>query len=136
MSLYGFPKKEHLCGKTNFQLLFKEGSSYYVPSFRLVCRNVSSGSPGIQVGVVVSKRVLRHAVDRNRVKRLMREAYRLRKPVLQAMLEGNPYQWQLLFVYTGHGTPDFAPVQSAINVLLSKWLKKLTHETEKKSVTE
>ena len=111
MSLYGFPKAEHLCGKNNFQLLFKEGSAIYLPSFKLVCRWVPAPSFGVQAGMVVSKRLFRHAVDRNRVKRLLREAYRIGKPAFCDAVGKADCQWQLLFVYTGHELPTFVQAQ-------------------------
>jgi ribonuclease P protein component len=120
MSPCGFPKAEHLCGKNNFQQLFKEGEVCFAPSFKLVCRKVAATSFGIQAGMVVPKRILRHAVDRNRVKRLLREAYRLNKSALYATLGADCCQWQLLFVYTGHRLPTFIQVQKSVNALLSK----------------
>lgn len=132
MSLYGFPKAEHLCGKNNFQLLFKEGRSFYTTSLKLVCRRAAAAGFSMQAGMVVPKKMFRHAVDRNRVKRLLREAYRLEKPALHASLGESCHQWQLLFVYTGRELPTFQQVQKSVNVLLNSMQKKFLTEADKK----
>ena len=132
MSLYGFPKAEHLCGKNNFQLLFKEGRAWYTASLKLLCLHRPADRMAMQTGVVVPKRLFRHAVDRNRVKRLLREAYRLEKPALHASLGEGCHQWQLLFVYTGRELPTFQQVQKSVNVLLNSMQKKFLTEADKK----
>ena len=78
---YTFPKEEHLCRKKLIEELFgKQGSSFGVYPLRLVW--VASAAPTAvppQVLISVSKRTFKRAVDRNRIKRLIREAYRLNK---------------------------------------------------------
>ncbi|MBD2768710.1 ribonuclease P protein component [Hymenobacter sp. BT664] len=78
---YTFPKEEHLCRKKLIEELFsKQGSSFGVYPLRIVW--VASPAPTAappQVLISVSKRTFKRAVDRNRLKRLIREAYRLNK---------------------------------------------------------
>ncbi|MBF9236479.1 ribonuclease P protein component [Hymenobacter sp. BT683] len=78
---YTFPKEEHLCRKKLIEELFsKQSSSFGVYPLRLVW--VPSAAPTTappQVLISVSKRTFKRAVDRNRLKRLIREAYRLNK---------------------------------------------------------
>ena len=78
---YTFPKEEHLCRKKLIEELFsKQGSSFGVYPLRIVW--VASPGPTAappQVLISVSKRTFKRAVDRNRLKRLIREAYRLNK---------------------------------------------------------
>ena len=76
-----FPKEEHLCRKKLIEELFsKQGSSFGVYPLRIVW--IPSPAPTTappQVLISVSKRTFKRAVDRNRLKRLIREAYRLNK---------------------------------------------------------
>ena len=76
-----FPKEEHLCRKKLIEELFsKQGSSFGVYPLRIVWikASVATAAPP-QVLISVSKRTFKRAVDRNRLKRLIREAYRLNK---------------------------------------------------------
>ena len=78
---YTFPKEEHLCRKKLIEELFsKQGSSFGVYPLRIVW--IPAPAPITappQVLISVSKRTFKRAVDRNRLKRLIREAYRLNK---------------------------------------------------------
>ncbi|GAB2720752.1 ribonuclease P protein component [Hymenobacter frigidus] len=78
---YTFPKEEHLCRKKLIEELFgKQGSSFGVYPLRIVWIPASAPTTAPpQVLISVSKRTFKRAVDRNRLKRLIREAYRLNK---------------------------------------------------------
>ncbi|NML66745.1 ribonuclease P protein component [Hymenobacter sp. RP-2-7] len=99
---YTFPKEEHLCRKKLIEQLFsKQGSSFGVYPLRLTwlpAPERSSAPP--QVLISVSKRTFKRAVDRNRLKRLIREAYRLHKYRLLEAAGGHPVA-ALGILYTG-----------------------------------
>ena len=81
--MYTFKKEERLCSKKLLEKLFHNGSSFLVYPFRIVSipETLRVTSPA-QVVIAVSKRKFKHAVDRNLVKRRVREAYRLNKDAL------------------------------------------------------
>ena len=87
---YKFPKAEHLCLKRDIERLFLAGSkSLSAYPLRVVVGAAETGSVPVKVLMSVSKRRLHHAVDRNRAKRQMREAYRLNKHILlDSLAEG------------------------------------------------
>jgi len=77
------PKSERLCSKKAIDALFAGGNkSFSAYPIRVVY--MERPEPGVQILLSVSKRRFKHAVDRNRVKRQMREAYRLNKHILPA----------------------------------------------------
>lgn len=98
---YSFPKEEHLCRKKLIDELFGQGSSFGLYPLRLIW--LSAPAPTMappQVLVSVSKRNFKRAVDRNYLKRLLREAYRLNKyRLLEA--DGGHRVAQLAIIYTG-----------------------------------
>ncbi len=85
MKQFAFPKPEHLCLQRDIDNLFSAGS-HAMTAFplRAVYRQVehSQSGPAVQVLLSVAKRRLHHAVDRNRAKRQLREAYRHNKGIL------------------------------------------------------
>ena len=81
--LHTFPKEERLCSKRLIALLFSKGSSFNVYPLRFVYHTPPDMPPGPpQVLISVSKRYFKRATDRNRLKRQIREAYRLNKQAL------------------------------------------------------
>ncbi|HEX8505123.1 MAG TPA: ribonuclease P protein component [Hymenobacter sp.] len=112
---YTFPKEEHLCRKKLIEELFgKQGSSFGVYPLRMVW--VKSAAPTTappQVLISVSKRTFKRAVDRNRIKRLIREAYRLNKYRLLEQPTG--HQVALLgIIFTGKEKSPLALVEKKL----------------------
>lgn len=84
---FGFSKSERLTGKYDTDLLLKEGFSFFVFPLRITFRTHPKREGEVtRVLVMVSKRKIRTAVERNTVKRRIREAYRLNKHELASFL--------------------------------------------------
>ncbi|OUJ71595.1 ribonuclease P protein component [Hymenobacter crusticola] len=122
---YSFPKEEHLCRKKLIQELFGQGSSFGLYPLRFIWRltEVPTANPP-QVLISVSKRTFKRAVDRNRLKRLVREAYRLNKHVLLEAPGGHSVAL-LGLIYTGKEEKPFAVVEKK----LTSGLERLLNET-------
>jgi ribonuclease P protein component len=112
---FAFPKEEHLCRKKLIDELFgKQGSSFGVYPLRFVW--IKAPAPTVappQVLISVSKRGFKRAVDRNRLKRLIREAYRLNKYRLLAQPNGHTIAL-LGILYTGKEKSPFALVEKKL----------------------
>lgn len=81
-----------------------------------------SESP-IQFTVSVSKRKFKRAVDRNRVKRQIREAYRLNKAPLFEKLEQSEKKYAWMVIFTGSELPDYQVVEKAMKKIFEKFIK-------------
>lgn len=79
---HSLPKSERLCSRKALQRLFT-GSRRSVSVFPIRAVFAESEKPGIRILVSVGKRHFKRAVRRNRVKRQLREAYRLNKQILR-----------------------------------------------------
>ncbi|MFT5714434.1 MAG: ribonuclease P protein component [Flavobacterium sp.] len=94
---FTYPKNEKLKSKITIGLLFTDGKSVSKYPLRLVYRSDTlSNGQKIKMGVSVSKKNFKKAVDRNYFKRILRETYRLNKHILVDNLD-KPYAFMLFY---------------------------------------
>lgn len=118
---FSLPKKGKLKSKKRIEKLFSEGSRIKEGPLQLVyCKN--EDGLGIQVGFSAPKRSMRFAVHRNRIKRLLRESYRLQISSFSALTNSN---YSLMFVYIGKQIPKQHEVHKLMELTLTKWVHKL-----------
>jgi len=79
----------------------------------------------LQAGFGASRRNFKKAVDRNRIKRLSREAYRLQKEPLLRQLREKGLSMAVFFIYTGRELPEYPTVTEKIGVALHKLIKEI-----------
>lgn len=112
----GFPKSENLKSRTTIKQLFEEGKSF--TSFPVKLIYIPQSNLKItQAAFAVPKRNFKLAVSRNRIKRQMREGYRLHK---QLLTTNNNTEYSLLFLYLGKDKPKYDKLEKAFQVLLKK----------------
>ena len=90
-------------------LTFRRGMK--LKSFPLLVRAVETRLPHdvpFQAAFSVGKRRFRRAVDRNRIKRLLREVWRVQKSELAKNWKPGSPQWAVVFIFVGHEVPSFA----------------------------
>ncbi|HEY1025431.1 MAG TPA: ribonuclease P protein component [Sphingobacteriaceae bacterium] len=118
--MYTFKKEERLCSKKLLEKLFHNGSSFLLYPFRiswLIADEIPDNVPA-QVVISVSKRRFKRAVDRNTLKRRMREIYRLNKTELVYSYLEKPIL--LSISYVGNEVADFPFMEKKLKQALFK----------------
>ena len=107
----GFPKHSRLCGQIRIAQLYKTGRRFVAWPLRVTWEPTEDQT---QVLVWAPKSLFKHAVDRNHLRRLMREAYRLHQDLL-----GDTH-YQIAFNYMDKEKQDFASIEKAVCKALRK----------------
>ena len=129
MKRYTFKKEERLCNKRLIGQLFQSGSFFMAYPFRFVFLPVESVAVPAQVLISVPRKRHKRAVDRNLIKRRIREAYRIHKEeILYPFLRQQEGAGLLLAVQYIAG--DLLPYPVVFNKL-GQALIKLQHEYRK-----
>ncbi|MDP9229429.1 MAG: ribonuclease P protein component [Bacteroidota bacterium] len=122
-------KNERLRSRNLIEQLFKQGKSldvfpykvYYLLKEKTI--NIESSILNVQFGVGVSTKNFKKAVDRNRIKRVTREAYRLQKLLLHQITKEKRFQLSVFFIYTAKELSDYNQVKEKVNLILEKIIK-------------
>jgi ribonuclease P protein component len=126
MKKYYFRKEERLCSIKQIEQLYSQGSSFSFYPFRIIYRSTSAQEVPIQVVISVPKRKFKSAVDRNRIKRQIREVYRHSKEdLLYPQLVERKVSLHLLIIYTGNEINTSKHIQKKLNLALERLLKNI-----------
>jgi ribonuclease P protein component len=117
--------KEKLKSRKAIQAIFEEGKSVKEYPIFLFYQKATSEEIPMRIGFSVSKRNFKSAVDRNRVKRLMREAYRLNKSSLVDVLKSESKYMNAMFVYSANRILPLEEIEKRVIKILSKLEKRL-----------
>jgi ribonuclease P protein component len=114
-------KEERLAGKKKIEELFSSGKSFYVKSFKVIWlfQDDRQKYP-VSVLITVSKRYIKKAVDRNLIKRRIREAYRKNKQSLYAHLEPKNGHLNLALIYSNPTLATYKEIEEKIILILQR----------------
>lgn len=123
-----YSKKEKLKSKKLIDQLFTEGQSVSAYPLRLVYLQTKYDENIIaKTGVSVSKRNFKTAIDRNHIKRLLRESYRLNK---SDFFNNMDTQYAFMILYIGRDKPTFTEVETKMKAVFKKFLHKVSESNK------
>ena len=123
MKTFTLGKTERLKSRKQLDELFRSGRSFSHQPYRVlyaVSPSADPKAPAIQFGVGASSRHFKHAVDRNLVKRRIREAYRQQRQALEAALQAQGSVMKVFFICTAREIPEWDVVFDKMGSALIK----------------
>jgi len=128
MKIYKLSKKDKLKSRKTIEQLFKNGKTVSVFPLKLIyIKTTPKDNAAMKAAFSVSKKLHKSAVARNRIKRLLRESYRLQKP---CHFNNDSASYALMILYLSHKGTTFAEINACMPLLIKKFLAK-TQDHEK-----
>jgi ribonuclease P protein component len=126
--IFSYGRKEKLKGRKLYEHVFSQGKSFTVFPIKIfyLQPDVLLDFP-VKVGIGVSARNFKKAVERNRIRRLVREAYRTEKLLLHKYLKEHNRQVIVFLLYTDKTLPDLTTLKMKIPLIFEQLIKRL-HE--------
>jgi len=118
-----FDKSERIKSKKLIDNLFTDGKSINTPHLKLLWLPVPASDSPAKIGFAVSSKVFRKAVDRNKLKRLLRESFRLNKKRVYDHLSANKSSATFMLIFTGKKLVSHKEIDDEIIQLLTRFIK-------------
>jgi ribonuclease P protein component len=122
----GLGRGQRLKSRKRIQSLFRDGGSFSSGTVRTVVRARSEEPFLVQAGFTVSSKHFAKAVDRNRIKRLLREAWRLQRFPLEEALGTHRQSLDVFLIYTGREVPCYSDVSERVSKIIDRLVKSVS----------
>jgi len=129
MKQFTYDKTERLKSRKQIEQIFGEGKSFTVFPVKVLYLEVGGQDNRVKTGVGVSSRNFKKAVQRNRIRRLMREAYRTEKIPLHDHLEKNNKHAALFLLYIDKVMPEYVFLKEKMKLVVRRLVKELSETT-------
>lgn len=124
---YRFGAEERLKSRKQIEKLFQSGKAFFVGNIKtvyLLTNCPETETPYIKVGFSIPKKKVKSAVIRNRIRRKIKEAWRLQKHELKAKLPANTHL-HCFFIYNHYEIPEFNYVKQKVSEIISQLSQKI-----------
>ena len=119
--MFEFPKQQKLCNETAIKEMFSNGKSFVIHPIRLVWKEEGdSDTVAIKSIIVVPKKQLKLAADRNIVRRRMKEAYRLNKTEIEHFLADRNKKLNIAIIYQNEKILSYKVIEEKIKLILGR----------------
>lgn len=128
-------KAERLKSRKRIEQLFREGTHFFVHPFKVYFIfspfNKDRSGSILQAGIGANTRNFKKAVDRNRIKRVTRECYRLQKNALNELLHQRNLSLDMFLVYVAKELPDYRTLKEKLQLILGKLEQQINENNTK-----
>jgi ribonuclease P protein component len=135
MARYTLSKQKRLSGKKNIETLFLTGEAFFVHPYRVTYKLVQDLSCPVRVAVVAPKKHFKKAVDRNTIKRKIKEAYRLQQYSLNInTLLANQLSLHFIMVYSIKQQLPYDEITTQMSKVISKLNQMIDHKIDTNAI--
>ncbi len=120
---YTYNKRERIKSLKTIDELFKDGSSFFLTPFKVLYEATPASAPSVKAAFMVSKRNFKTAVERNRIKRMLREAWRLNKHTLLECSISQHYN--VIVIFNGQSLPKQQELSMAMIKCIGRIIREL-----------
>lgn len=119
----GLGRHLRLKSRKKIQTLFREGFAFSSGPVRTVARLYTDESPRLQAGFTVGSRHFSRAVDRNRIKRLLKEAWRLQRAPLEEAVSMGTRSLDVFLIFSGRELPMYSDLSKRVKKAIERLSK-------------
>jgi ribonuclease P protein component len=131
--IFSYNKKEKLKSKKQLDKIFATGKSFTVFPLKIIYNLVDEQDNIIKTGVGVSSRFFKKAVHRNRIKRLLREAYRTEKQPLHIYLNNKQKRLNVFLLFVDRSMPAYSLIKEKMKLCIERIIQELNEVDIKNS---
>ena len=119
-------KDQRLKSRKRIEAIFKDGKKFTVSPFRVFFQSEKAGKSELQIGVGVSGKLFRKAVDRNRIKRLIKESWRVQVTSIKEKLVSEERSMFVFIIYTSSEILSYKEIYKGVSTVIAKLEEKLS----------
>ena len=119
--MFSFHKQERLNNKKRINQLFRSGKFFSQEPFQIYWLETKQEKNIIELLVSVPKKNIKFAVNRNIIKRMVKEAYRLNKKALQEQVNREKKSFSVAIIYMNNKIPSYLYVEKKIKLIIERF---------------